>query len=100
MAGYPKLNSLRGVRAAFRRCRNPQPFIIAADAAWNPLCACCGRPVKDFSGIDDQGGEMHPSGYRNNRCTYYPKTKAVVAMHYVCAWGKRLQQVAEIRSGA
>ena len=62
-----------------------------------PDCACCGRPVNDFTGLDNYGKALHPSGYQSNRCEYHPRTKRVIAMHYVCAWTGTLNKIAQMR---
>lgn len=91
---YPQFQSMNAAKASFKRCRKPQWFILVKSNE-NPDCACCGKPIADFSGIGEDGQEIHPIGYRNNRCVFNPRTKRVTAMHYVCMWTRALQKIAD-----
>jgi hypothetical protein len=94
---YQTFPSVAAAKKAFRRMRTAQHFILEGGTA-NPKCGCCGKRVNDFSGTDVHGKELHPTGFRSTRCTYYPSTKSVKTMHYTCAWGGVLAQAAVLRA--
>ena len=86
---YDTFRSIDAAKEQYRRTRSPQMFILNGND--NPNCAHCGRPIFDYSGTRADGEERHPSGYRNNRCTYF--RGSVIAMHYTCSWEHGLTEI-------
>ena len=99
-SAYPLFPTIAAARAKFRRHRNPTTFILEGSTSElkRVKCVDCGRPLSDFSGVDEDGKDLHPDGYRGNRCDYIPATKSVRAHHYVCAWTGTLKAVARVRA--
>ncbi len=69
-SAYPLFPTIAAARAKFRRHRNPTTFILEGSTSElkRVKCVDCGRPLSDFSGVDEDGKDLHPDGYRGNRC--------------------------------
>lgn len=82
---YDKFNSPESARHHYRRCRKTKYFIINKDNVkkLNPVCSECGKRLSEH---DDQT----ESEKFANRCEYYPRSKKIAIMNYVCAWNKTL----------
>ncbi len=95
---YEVMGSIKAATKKFRRARKVKHFILSDKAAARVKCACCGKVLNDFSGIDQDGKVMHPVGYRSNRAEYHPATKNVTAMHYICSWGAIMDTVVNMKA--
>lgn len=82
--GYDQFDAVAEAKEHYRRVRNPKArhFILSDTGvdADKPVCAHCGKP------IDTKNG---------NRCQYFPRTKKVAVMHYLCAWENVLGHIFE-----
>ena len=82
---YDEFGSVAAAKKAYRRKRKKISDFILSDACVersNLRCAVCGGLLRDKP-------LTHPDvskGYRGNRCEYYPRSKQVVVMHYLCSW--------------
>lgn len=87
---YDKFRTINDAKNAYKRRRTSQTFILEGDEKElaNTKCCKCGRALNDYTDI--------PQGYQSNRCDYMPKSKTVRPMHYTCAWGQTLSEVAKI----
>lgn len=84
---YDNFKSIADAKQKYRRCRNLQHFTLADEEAHKLECSVCHRPMNGPAGKETRIIE----GYKGNRCVYYPKTKQVTVMHYLCAWNNLLQ---------
>jgi hypothetical protein len=94
---YDLFGSVAAAKRHYRRARSFKSFILEPCPKRAPKCAVCGNPVNVFEGVDERGAEIHPEGYRSNRCEYNPRSREVVAYHYVCRWNAGLQQLFSMR---
>lgn len=85
---YHEADTLADALEGFRRARTVKHFILTGTTD-DPPCAGCGRP------LSDDPAEIE--SYRGNRCEYLPRTKEIVAYHYVCGWDATLTAIAKVR---
>ncbi len=91
---YDQFDTIAAAKYSYRRCRTMKHFILTDKGVKRykrVVCAACGENINDppKKYPDFTTGHSH-SG---NRCQYYPKTKKVAVMHYVCAWDNLLNHI-------
>ncbi len=81
---YDRFDRISEAKDHYKRCRHTKDFILSDEGvkAEDPVCVVCGNKIQD----DPKNHPGLSKGYRGNRCSYYPKTKKVACLHYLCSW--------------
>lgn len=86
--GYDKFKTIAAAKRAYRRVRTRVQTFVLEDGCRElnrVTCPVCGRKLAD--------DPETTKGYQGNRCEYFPKTKKVVGMHYMCSWQVTMKAV-------